>query len=171
MQVSISPDDDRRADASAPLTPGGQEAGSRVNGFREATKQRSVLGRSDPSPAGVQGVPVRPGTGFACSALPSGRPWSNDAWAALPSLQRFGIAMRYLKSERSMRNLLCMIGRHGVRTGGSLGHGELISLIRDWPASVRRPSRPARRLGTPESQAQLRRPCHKTGHSEYALRS
>ena len=34
MQVFISPDDDRRAGACAPLTPGGEEAGSRVNGFR-----------------------------------------------------------------------------------------------------------------------------------------
>jgi hypothetical protein len=34
MQVFISPDYDRRAGACAPLTPGGEEAGSRVNGFR-----------------------------------------------------------------------------------------------------------------------------------------
>jgi hypothetical protein len=33
-QVFISPDDDRRAGACAPLTPCGEEAGSRVNGFR-----------------------------------------------------------------------------------------------------------------------------------------
>jgi hypothetical protein len=32
--VFISPDDDRRAGVYAPLTPGGAEAGSRVNGFR-----------------------------------------------------------------------------------------------------------------------------------------
>jgi hypothetical protein len=30
----ISPDDDRRAGACAPLTPGGEEAASGVNGFR-----------------------------------------------------------------------------------------------------------------------------------------
>ena len=30
----ISPDDDRRAGACAPLTPGGEATGSRVNGFR-----------------------------------------------------------------------------------------------------------------------------------------
>ena len=40
MQVFISPDDDRRAGACAPLTPGGDEAGSRVNESGEATKQR-----------------------------------------------------------------------------------------------------------------------------------
>jgi len=34
MQVFISPDDDRRAGACVPLTPGGEEAGSRANGFR-----------------------------------------------------------------------------------------------------------------------------------------
>jgi len=34
MQVFVSPDDDRRAGACAPSTPGGEEAGSRVNGFR-----------------------------------------------------------------------------------------------------------------------------------------
>jgi hypothetical protein len=34
MQVFISPDDDRRAGACAPLTPGGEATGSRVNRFR-----------------------------------------------------------------------------------------------------------------------------------------
>jgi len=34
MQVFISPDDDRRAGACEPLAPGGEEAGSGVNGFR-----------------------------------------------------------------------------------------------------------------------------------------
>ena len=34
MQVFISPDDDRRAGACAPSTPGGEATGSRVNGFR-----------------------------------------------------------------------------------------------------------------------------------------
>jgi hypothetical protein len=34
MQVFISPDDDRRAGACTPLTPGGEATGSRVNGFR-----------------------------------------------------------------------------------------------------------------------------------------
>ena len=34
IQVFISPNDDRRAGACVPLTPGGEEAGSRVNGFR-----------------------------------------------------------------------------------------------------------------------------------------
>ena len=34
VQVFISPNDDRHAGARAPLTPGGAEAGSRVNGFR-----------------------------------------------------------------------------------------------------------------------------------------
>jgi hypothetical protein len=33
MHVFISPDDDRRARACAPLTPGGEATGSRVNGF------------------------------------------------------------------------------------------------------------------------------------------
>jgi hypothetical protein len=33
MQVFVSPDDDRRAGVRGPLTPGGEEAGSRVNGF------------------------------------------------------------------------------------------------------------------------------------------
>ena len=34
MRVFISLDDDRRADGCAPLTPGGEATGSRVNGFR-----------------------------------------------------------------------------------------------------------------------------------------
>ena len=34
MQEFISPDDDRRAGACAPLTPGGEATGSGVNGFR-----------------------------------------------------------------------------------------------------------------------------------------
>jgi hypothetical protein len=34
MQVFISPDDDRRAGACAPLTPGGEATGSGVDGFR-----------------------------------------------------------------------------------------------------------------------------------------
>ena len=39
MQVFVSPDDDRRAGACAPLTPGGEATGSGVNGFRRR-KQR-----------------------------------------------------------------------------------------------------------------------------------
>jgi hypothetical protein len=34
MHVLISPDDDRRAGACGPLTPGGEATGSGVNGFR-----------------------------------------------------------------------------------------------------------------------------------------
>jgi hypothetical protein len=37
MQVFISPDDDRRAGACAPLTPGGEEASSRANGSGDAS--------------------------------------------------------------------------------------------------------------------------------------
>jgi hypothetical protein len=75
MHVLISPDDDRRAGACAPLTPGVRQPVAASTDSGEAS-EGEPSGWSDPPPAGLQGVPVRPGTGFACGALPSGRRWS-----------------------------------------------------------------------------------------------
>ena len=76
MQVFISPDDDRRAGAVCALDTGQLRkpvAASTVSG--DASNGESS-GGADPPPAGLQGVLVRPRTGSACGALPSGRWWS-----------------------------------------------------------------------------------------------
>jgi hypothetical protein len=75
MQVFISPDDDRRAGACAPLTQGvrkpvaaSTDSGDASNGEPSGGAihhQRTFKGRTH-----------QPGTGFACGPLQSCRPWS-----------------------------------------------------------------------------------------------
>ena len=58
------------------LAPGGEEPVAASTDSGEEPSNGECSGWSDLSPAGIQGIPVRPGAGFACGALPSGRRWS-----------------------------------------------------------------------------------------------
>jgi hypothetical protein len=62
--------------ACAPLTPGVRKPVVAPTDSGEAPRNRECSGWSDPPPADIKGAPVRPGTGFACGALPSGSRWS-----------------------------------------------------------------------------------------------
>ena len=100
MHVLISPDDDRRAGACAPLTPGGEATGSGVK--RIPVTQATVSTRVERSPtSGTSGRTRQTGTGFACGALPSGRRWSTAL--AVDTMKDIGGGCGRRQDRRSLR--------------------------------------------------------------------